>query len=86
MVKPERNQGGWRAAADTKVDRLGRGLSALRRALRGLRRMMRDMAQREREAVRKADEFFGKLPDELPHLSHHPEDWPEPTEKRLGRR
>jgi len=86
VVKPERKQGGWRAAADTQVDRLNRGLSALRRALRGLRRMMRDIAQSEREAVRRADEFFGKLPDELPHLSHHPEDQPDPTEKRPRRR
>jgi hypothetical protein len=40
------------------------------------------MTRRETEAVRRADEFFRNLPDELPDLPYNPDDPSEPKEKR----
>ena len=84
MLRPEqeRERRWWRVAAETQVDRFNRALSALRRILRGLRRELLDITQREQDALRRADEFFQTLHDELPHLPHHPDNKPDPKEGR----
>jgi hypothetical protein len=83
VVKPEREREPrqWRIAAETQVDRFNKALSALKHAFLGLRREMRDMRRRETDAVRRADEFFRNLPDELPHLRDHGDDQADSTHK-----